>query len=134
MATYKILGITDDFTACEKCGKTNLKRTVAISIDGADPVYYGTTCAAKAIAGNNYRGTVEDISALAKAIEYAQKWIAYYNEKGADATKEIANAINTRFAVSAHVVGHRVIALVSNGGNAWVNWQGALIDNPKLLF
>ncbi|MGN6108088.1 MAG: hypothetical protein ACTHU0_23475 [Kofleriaceae bacterium] len=45
----RYLGTTDDVTTCECCGRTNLKRTVAISIDDADPVHFGVTCAAKAL-------------------------------------------------------------------------------------
>lgn len=44
----KILGITDERTTCECCGKANLKRTVAIEFN-SDIRYYGTTCAAKAL-------------------------------------------------------------------------------------
>lgn len=49
MATARFLGTTDDVTTCDCCGRTNLKSTVAISIDDADPVYYGVTCAAHAL-------------------------------------------------------------------------------------
>lgn len=45
----KFLGTTDDVTTCECCGRANLKATVAISIDGAAPVFFGTTCAARAL-------------------------------------------------------------------------------------
>lgn len=149
MVTYKILGITDDKTSCEKCGKTNLKRTVAISIDGADPVFYGTTCAARAIANNSkaVRATAENITELANAIAYAQKWQRHYAAagytgedrsgrqiEGQAITKAIASAITTKFAVSARATGYRVIALSANDGKAWVNWQGDIIDDPKNLF
>ena len=45
---YAILGITDDITTCDCCGKTNLKRTVALDRDG-DTVYFGVDCAARAM-------------------------------------------------------------------------------------
>lgn len=44
----KILGITDERTTCECCGKQGLKRTVAIDF-ASEIRYYGTTCAAKAL-------------------------------------------------------------------------------------
>lgn len=44
----KILGITDERTTCECCGKANLKRTVAIEFT-SEIKFYGTTCAAKAL-------------------------------------------------------------------------------------
>lgn len=42
--TAKILGTTDEHTACDCCGRTNLRRTVAIDFDGT-VAYYGTSCA-----------------------------------------------------------------------------------------
>jgi hypothetical protein len=47
--SFKILGTTEDVTSCECCGRENLKKTVAISLDDADPMYFGTTCAARAV-------------------------------------------------------------------------------------
>lgn len=43
----KILGITEDRTECDCCGKTDLKRTVAIEHEDGRIGYYGTSCAAK---------------------------------------------------------------------------------------
>lgn len=42
----KIVGITDEVLQCECCGKSNLKRTVLLS----DGRYYGSNCAARALA------------------------------------------------------------------------------------
>jgi hypothetical protein len=47
----KILGITDEITTCECCGKSGLKRTVALEFSEADVRYLGTTCAAKQLPG-----------------------------------------------------------------------------------
>lgn len=46
MQTVKLLGVSDENTACDCCGKTNLKLTVAIEMNGS-VVYYGRDCAAK---------------------------------------------------------------------------------------
>lgn len=46
----RILGINDDVTTCECCGKSNLKCTVVLT-NGEGEVHYGRDCAAKAIAG-----------------------------------------------------------------------------------
>lgn len=43
------LGTCDEVNACDCCGRKNLKSTVALSINGGDPVYYGVTCAAQAL-------------------------------------------------------------------------------------
>ena len=43
----KALGITDERTSCDCCGKSNLKCTVAMELDGGEIVYYGRTCASR---------------------------------------------------------------------------------------
>jgi ribosome-binding protein aMBF1 (putative translation factor) len=45
---FKILGINDEQTACECCGRTGLKKTVVLT-DGEREVRYGTECAARAM-------------------------------------------------------------------------------------
>lgn len=47
--TGRFLGSCDEVNTCECCGKKNLKATVALSVDGADPVYFGVVCAARAL-------------------------------------------------------------------------------------
>lgn len=53
---YRYLGVTDDCTECEKCGQVQLRSTVVLQpldVDGnfdGDPVYFGSTCAARALA------------------------------------------------------------------------------------
>lgn len=55
-ARYTYLGVTDACTYCEQCGKPNLKSTIVLQPldeDGnhdGDPVYFGSTCAARALA------------------------------------------------------------------------------------
>jgi hypothetical protein len=43
----KYLGLTDEVTSCDCCGKSDLQRTVAFETDGGETVYYGTTCATR---------------------------------------------------------------------------------------
>lgn len=43
----RALGTTDAVTTCDCCGKSGLKLTVAIELDGGDLVHYGTTCASR---------------------------------------------------------------------------------------
>jgi hypothetical protein len=53
---YRYLGVTDACTECEQCGKPELRSTVVLApldADGnpeAEPVYFGSTCAARALA------------------------------------------------------------------------------------
>jgi hypothetical protein len=47
---YTYLGTTDEVDACDCCGKGDLKVTVAIHDDEqGDTLYFGTTCAARAL-------------------------------------------------------------------------------------
>ena len=45
---FKIIGFTDKVNECDCCGKTELKGTYCISIDGNE-FYYGSTCASNTI-------------------------------------------------------------------------------------
>lgn len=52
--TFKVMGTTNDVTACELCGRTDLHHTIVLvplDADGNDagaPVYYGSECGARA--------------------------------------------------------------------------------------
>lgn len=45
---FKIIGFTDKVNECDCCGKTELKGTYCILIDGNE-FYYGSTCASNTI-------------------------------------------------------------------------------------
>ena len=59
----KIIGFTDKVNECDCCGRTELKGTYCISIEGNE-LYYGVTCAANV---TNY--TTEVIKKEVKKIE-----------------------------------------------------------------
>jgi len=66
---FNLLGIDDEVTACDCCGKKNLKCTVALSQLDADGnevavVRYGRDCAARAL---RVRATAADIEGRARA-------------------------------------------------------------------
>lgn len=76
---FKVLGITDERSVCDCCGKSDLKRVVAIQNEETSVVgYYGTTCA---LNPNKCFGiTKKDISNVEKEkkeqkIMYAEKRI-----------------------------------------------------------
>lgn len=50
----KVLGITDERTDCECCGKSGLKKTVALDFDGLVR-YFGVDCAGLAVHGRKTR-------------------------------------------------------------------------------
>jgi Cys-tRNA synthase (O-phospho-L-seryl-tRNA:Cys-tRNA synthase) len=45
---YQILGTTDEVTSCDCCGRTNLKKTVALLVNDF-PKFFGVDCAAAAM-------------------------------------------------------------------------------------
>ena len=49
MKAYKMIGITDEVTSCDCCGRTDLKRTIVLERqeDGVI-VYFGSQCGARA--------------------------------------------------------------------------------------
>lgn len=74
--TATVLGISDEVTACDCCGRSDLKKTVALSFNGAAAVYYGTTCAALAL-GRKPVEIKADARAADKARRQAEEWARY---------------------------------------------------------
>lgn len=91
----KFLGITDEITGCDCCGKTNLKRTVVLDIDG-EVVHYGCDCASKALYGSKKKAAV--VLENATAVQVARNWIA----KGYS-LEVVARGIWNRFGYSVEV-------------------------------
>ena len=60
---FKIIGFTDKVNECDCCGKTELKGTYCIYIDGNE-FYYGSTCAS-----NTIKVSSDDIKKEVKKIE-----------------------------------------------------------------
>lgn len=56
----RILGISDEVTTCECCGRTNLKNTVVIGTEEGE-AYYGCSCAAKFL-GRTSKGATTKIA------------------------------------------------------------------------
>ena len=46
MVNIEILGFTEETTTCDRCGKTELKGTYCIDVDGTE-MYLGSSCIAK---------------------------------------------------------------------------------------
>lgn len=99
-ATFKILGITDDHADCECCGKSGLKKTVALDKDGV-VVYYGTDCAAQAMLGKKSSGNRKIVESKAEAVALARRLVA----KGW-ALKDAARRVWDRFGYLTEVRGN----------------------------
>lgn len=72
---FVFLGITDEVTACDCCGRSNLKSTVAFDVAG-EIVHYGSTCAA--------RHTGRKVTV----------WVSEKKAKEEDIRKQVRTAIN----------------------------------------
>lgn len=59
----KVLGISDEVTTCELCGKSNLKCTVALDLtgEGSEAVYYGRDCAGMVKYGKKKSGNTAKV-------------------------------------------------------------------------
>lgn len=96
---FKLLGINDDVTTCECCGRAGLKCTVALESETTGIVHYGRDCAGKALLGSNSRKNTETVDRLAQAVSYARKWLAARPQLAGDAAylSKISDAIRVRF-------------------------------------
>lgn len=105
---YRYLGVTDACTECEQCGKPELRSTVVLApldADGnpeAEPVYFGSTCAARALA---VRGGGRVVLQTARNAHHAtlndaadaRRQLAHYGlpETGEPTAAEMAHARTT---------------------------------------
>jgi len=94
--TVVFLGTTSDVETCDCCGRTNLKKTIALMVNDF-PVYYGSECAARALgmtAGKvtrevkkadsaKFAARVEHMSDVARA-EYKAGNVERYREIAAE--------------------------------------------------
>ena len=93
----KLLGVTDERTTCDCCGKKHLKRTVALQSE-TGVVYYGVNCAARALGHKSSAYKV-----IADTMEYAQKAVAKWTPEQA------RTAVWNRFGFCTEVKGNKLI-------------------------
>lgn len=67
-AAVKIIGMSSEET-CGCCGKTNLKRTVRVEVNGEEQ-HWGVICASKA---NGYSSKASDTDRLMKIARFAEQ-------------------------------------------------------------
>lgn len=117
MSAYRILGLVDDETTCACCGRTDLKRAIALAeldVDGHEinNAVYGSTCAARLIAPKSTASASRHLNKLATAISFIEK------HAGRGFTlAQIANAVGVKFSVWAVVEDD---ALKVNTGTGWL--------------
>lgn len=91
MNAVTFLGITDEQTTCDLCGKSNLKRTVRLRFeDDAEECHYGVDCAARALGRTQtfVRNAAENAQSLAdreaaRRVDFMNRYAAAYDAFGA---------------------------------------------------
>lgn len=86
----KALGTDDSVNTCDCCGKTNLKFTVAIELDGGEIVHYGQVCAR--------RNTGKDQRTISREIREARQAAVNAAQREYMATPEYKAEVE-RFAI-----------------------------------
>lgn len=87
----RIIGYTDSVSECECCGKTELKGTYCLEIDGEE-FYYGSVCAFK-----NHGVTTEEQKAAKAAFTKEQKNAILYAQHIAPLKAELAEKLQSSF-------------------------------------
>ena len=106
MNRFTVNGVTDERDTCDCCGRTNLKRVVCLTDHTTDEdVFFGTTCAARAM-----KITVKEAKARVNAAEAAKR--------EADRREHAARHAAKGRAWTAH--------LISVVGHEINDWQGTL--------
>lgn len=75
----ELIRITDSVKSCDCCGKSNLKKTAELNIDG-EIVHYGVNCAARALGFTNKTYSARNASELESAYKSRAKVTAKINE------------------------------------------------------
>ncbi len=111
MGKPRVDGISDEVTTCECCGRTNLRRTVALSLDGeSDPVYFGRDCAARALRGVGHRVAGKDIEGRATEVDRLQREL---NQVAAALVRveDMLSAGHVRYVIGGRAIGARLADL-----------------------
>jgi hypothetical protein len=64
---YTIVGVTDEQTECDACGRVELKRTVILALGGTEAGRYGTTCAGRIVGRPLTAQHVDNIEAVRRS-------------------------------------------------------------------
>jgi hypothetical protein len=106
----KIMGISEENTVCDNCNKSGLKKTVVIDIDGVI-VYYGSTCAAKAIRkSTGQKMSKGAVDSVVKMISAAQLW-----KRNGHSNEIVLAGIWNKFGFSGQVRNGEIEVKISTG-------------------
>ena len=77
MSSKRVLGISEEVTTCECCGRTGLKSTVIVGTEDGE-AYYGSTCASYFVHGKR---TSRDGAKIVEQARAAQIKIAHATDR-----------------------------------------------------
>ena len=114
MTAYHYLGTTDERDTCDSCGRTNLKRTVALQPPAGPAVFFGTSCAARSL-----RIPARDVRVQIRATLKAEKAAAMAARSAVHRAAADARAAEWRAFLDAHApAGHIADQIAHLGGYA----------------
>lgn len=87
-----VLGFSEDFTVCDRCGKSELKGTWAIENEDGDLYRLGSSCIHK-----KFEFSSEEAKALIVEFKKAEKFKALYAEHIAPVKAQFVERINNTF-------------------------------------
>jgi hypothetical protein len=87
-----VLGFSEDFTVCDRCGKSELKGTWAIENENGDLFRLGSSCIHK-----RFEMDSEEAKALIAAFKKAEKFKALYEQHIAPVKYAFVERINNTF-------------------------------------
>ena len=128
----RIIGYTDSITECECCGKTELKGTFCLEIDGVE-LYYGSVCAFKShgVSNDDKKTAVKEFKAKVKkqsiisllesmvtncdGSDFSKsKILAFVNKKGLDINsffKKYGEMVDDMTLCQAYTFGYKTIII-----------------------
>jgi hypothetical protein len=103
-ATLKVLGVSDEVTTCGCCGRTDLKKTVAIGTGEGDVRYFGTDCASRYLgwATKDVEKGVRSAAKAAREQEARERNRRYNEERAAYDAWKIATFGDTKDSLDRH--------------------------------
>lgn len=99
---FKLVGITDEITVCDCCGRSNLKCTVELENEGGDILHYGRDCAGKALYGRKSAkntSVTEDRARMVQRCRDILPTVLEAIKAGADMAA-VKRVVDPRFSVS----------------------------------
>lgn len=133
---FRYVGIVDDVTTCERCGKPELKATTVVQpldADGnadGDVLYYGSTCAARAL---GVKGGARVVLASARGAHHqtlvdaseARRMLDHYGLPYVGGADTLAPGVLAE-AATRYVRAHRDAAWARDLPGA--EWRGQVLD------